>query len=99
MMTSEKIKAALAAIVAGVEEMGAARFRAELDARASGPLAQAFAEISAFASDYLSSNADLVVSAGLLDAIEWGVAFQQSFDLCDLQQWLAANDDRFALAA
>lgn len=98
-MTSDKIKAALAAIVASVEEMGAERFRAELDASGPGPLAQAFAEIEAFASEYMSANSDLVVSAALLDAIEWGVTFQQSFDLCDLQQWLAANDDRFALAA
>ena len=50
-MTSEKIQAALAAIVESVKQMGAERFRAELDARGPGPLAHAFAEIEAFASD------------------------------------------------
>lgn len=97
MMTSEKIQSALAAIVESVKAMGAERFRAELDAREPGPLAQAFAEIEAFASEYLSS--DLVASTALLDAIQWGVTFQPSFDLCDLQQWIAANDQRFSLAA
>lgn len=96
-MTSKKIQAALAAIVENVRQMGAERFRAELDAREPGTLAQAFAEIEAFASEYLAF--DLSVSTALLDAIQWGVTFQQSFDLCDLQQWIAANDERFALAA
>ncbi len=55
-MTSEKIQAALAAIVESVKQMGAERFRAELDARGPGPLAHAFAEIEAFASDRIRSE-------------------------------------------
>lgn len=101
-MTSEKIQAALAAIVESVKQMGAERFRAELDARGPGPLAHAFAEIEAFASEYMTAEClptDVVVSKSLIDAIQWGVNFQQSFDLCDLKEWLAANDERFALAA
>jgi hypothetical protein len=64
-MTSEKIQAALAAIVERVKQMGAESFRAELDARGPGPLAQAFAEIEAFAADYLAVEClptDVVVS-------------------------------------
>ena len=55
-MTSEKIQAALAAIVESVKQMGAERFRAELDARGPGPLAHAFAEIEAFASEYMGGG-------------------------------------------
>ena len=101
-MTSREIQAALAAIVESVKQMGPERFRAEFDAQEAGDMALAFAEIEAFASDYLnltSTPADVTASKTILDAIQLGLPFQQSFSLQELEQWIAANDESFALAA
>lgn len=95
-MDRNKLHAALAAVVENIKTMGPEQFHATIQAREAGELARAFGEIAAFASDYAPG---VFVSYSLVDAIHWGLTLQQSFDLDSLQQWAAANDHRFQIAA
>lgn len=96
-MDRERLEGALSEILAEIRKMGSQAFRAEIEARKTGELALALAEIEAFASEYLSDR--LVASMVVRNAIQWGAESQPMFDLSDLEEWIAANDSCFSLAA
>lgn len=96
-MKREELEAALSAVLGGIRAMGPEKFRAEIEARKSGDLALALADLESFASDYLTDF--LTISVVVNNAICWGAIRSDSFVLADLECWIAANDSNFKLAA
>lgn len=96
-MNRERLTTALSAVLDEIRSMGPEVFRAHILANEAGELAQSLAEIESFASSHLGN--DLLASAAVREAIQWGAMNAETFDLSDLEEWITANDDCFLLAA
>lgn len=96
-MKSEKLRIALASVIGRIREIGPDAFRAELEKQENGDIASALREIEAFASFYVTDF--FTVHSAVNTAIMWGAALNQPFEIIDLENFIAANDSNFALAA